>query len=192
MLSVVRFDGGAPPDVQGFFWPEQKALADFEMVSHRDKPFTLADFQDRWTVLFFGYTYCPDICPVTMSVLREAMASYRDSAPPELSDISVAFVSVDGERDNPEHLANYIRFYDENWLAASGNREQVDSLTGQLGIPYEIEPHEPGAINYLVSHPGSLYLVSPDATLAALFHPPLDPATLASELLEIRRFMAES
>lgn len=180
----------APPEVQGFFWPEQKALVPFKMVDHRHDPFTLEDLEGQWTLMFFGYTYCPDICPVTMSVLREAVASYHDRAPESLSDMKVAFVSVDGERDTPDHLAAYIRFYDESWIAASGDRDQVDSLTVQLGVPYEIDEHEPGALNYLVSHPGTLFLVSPDTKLAALLQPPLNAEGLADDLIEIRRFMA--
>lgn len=177
------------PDIQGFFWPEQKALQPFEMVSHNNQPFDLGDLQGRWTILFFGYTFCPDICPVTMSVLRESMAQYREMAPAELADLDVAFISVDGERDTPAQLAGYIRFYDESWMAASGSREQVDSLAGQLGVPYEIDDHEPGDANYLVSHSGTLFLISPDGTLASLFSPPFDPAQLAAQVLEIRRFM---
>ncbi len=66
----------------------------------------------------------------------------------------------------------------------------MDSLTVQLGVPYEIDEHEPGALNYLVSHPGSLFLVSPDTKLAALLQPPLNAEGLADDLIEIRRFMA--
>ena len=182
----------SPPEVQGFFWPEQKALLPFEMVDHRHDPFTREDLEGQWTLMFFGYTFCPDICPVTMSVLREAVGHYHDLAPEPLSDIQVTFVSVDGERDTPDHLATYIRFYDERWVAASGNREQVDSLTVQLGVPYAIGEHEPGAMNYLVSHPGTLFLVSPDAKLAALFQPPINAEGLADDLLNIRRFMDRS
>ena len=184
--------GGQPPDIQGFFWPDQKTLEPFSMQSHRGTPFTLEDLQDNWTLLFFGYTYCPDICPVTMSLLREATGLYKETAPGSLGDLSVAFVSVDGERDTPEHLAGYIRFYDEGWLAASGSRAEVDSLTTQIGIPYEIEAHEPGAMDYLVAHPGSLYLISPDSRLAAIFHPPFDARELSEQLLQIRQFMASS
>ena len=195
-LSLSRFGPGIddqpPPDIQGFFWPEQKALQPFSMRSHRGTPFTLEDLHGNWTLVFFGYTYCPDICPVTMSVLREAAGSYRDNAPASLANLSVAFVSVDGERDTPEHLANYIRFYDDTWLAASGTRDEVDSLTTQIGIPYEIEAHEPGAMDYLVAHPGSIYLVSPAGNLVAIFHPPFDAPELASQLLRIRQFMARS
>ncbi len=194
---VSYWDGSLPgsksnlPSVQGFFWPDQKSLQPFELVSHRNTPFSLADLEGQWTLLFFGYTYCPDICPITMSLMREALTNYQTAAPAPLTDIRVVFISVDGKRDTPEQLANYIRFYNEKWLAASGSRGQVDSLTGQLGVPYSIEEHDPGAMNYLVSHPGTLFLISPDTQLAALFQPPLDPRQLADDLLSVRRFMAQ-
>jgi protein SCO1/2 len=194
-LSVSRFGTGQnerPPDIQGFFWPSQKTLLPFSMQSHRGDSFTLDDLQNRWSLMFFGYTYCPDICPVTMSVLRETLNHYKTAAPEALKELSVTFVSVDGERDTPEQLAAYIRFYDESWLAASGSKAEVDSLTAQIGIPYEIESHEPGEVDYLVAHSGSIYLISPQGNLAAIFHPPFDSGQLADQVLEIRRFMDDA
>ncbi len=182
----------SPPPVQGFFWPEQKALQAFELTDHHNTPFTLEQLQDQWTLIFFGYTFCPDICPITMSLIQEAMVYYQAEAPATLANLQVAFISVDGQRDTPEQLAGYIRFYNDQWVAASGNSDQVDSLTDQLGVPYAIEDHEPGAVNYLVYHTGALFLISPETRLAALLQPPFEARKLASDLLAVRRFMANS
>lgn len=180
-----------PDQVEGLFWPNQKQLTAFEMTDHTGAPYDLDVLENQWNLLFFGYTYCPDICPVTMAMLREADALYRELAPEALQDLKVTFVSVDGERDNIEHLANYIRFYDDRWLAATGDMAAVDSLATQLGVPYQIEPHEPGSKNYLVSHSGTLFLLSPDGKLFATFQPPHSAEEVARRLLTIREF-AES
>ncbi len=175
--------------IEGFFWPEQKQLTEFGLVDHKGNLFDLASLGQHWTLMFFGYTYCPDICPVTMSVLHEVNGLIQQNATPEHKNIQVTFISVDGERDNSDHLASYIRFYDEDFDAASGTRDQVDSLARQLGVPYEIEIHEPGAKNYLVSHSGAIFLISPEGKLISIFQPPYDAAAIAETYQTIRKFL---
>lgn len=177
-----------PNNIQGLLWPGQKQLSEFQLTDHTGNPYSLESLQGQWNLLFFGYTFCPDICPITMSMLREANEIYLQQAPEEFHNLKITFVSVDGERDTPEHLANYIRFYNESWLAVTGDKPAVDSLTGQLGVPYEIEPHEPGARDYLVSHPGTLFLLSPDGKLFALLQQPHEAEEIAQRLLNIRKF----
>ena len=181
-----------PNQIEGLFWPYQKQLNEFTLTDHTGRPFTLQSLAGQWNLVFFGYTYCPDICPVTMSMLREASALYQQQAPEEFNDLRITFVSVDGERDHTEHLANYIRFYDDSWLAASGNKSSVDSLTTQLGVPYEIEPHEPGAKNYLVSHSGTLFLLSPEGKLVSTIQPPHEVDEVVQRLIDIRKFIKQS
>ncbi len=196
-LAVYGFNlpGSVPwnnPPIEGFFWPDQKQLTDFSMVDHQGGEFNLASLNQAWSLVFFGYTYCPDICPVTMSTLREASQQIKQSADPDYQDLKIRFISVDGERDRTDHLANYIQFYDEEFMAASGSPTQVDSLTSQLGVPYEIEAHEPGADNYLVSHSGAVFLISPQAKLAAIFQAPYDATTISDRYQAIRQFLRKN
>jgi len=179
-----------PDSVEGLFWPNQKQLGEFQLTDHQGSPFNLDSLAGQWNLLFFGYTYCPDICPITMSMLREADTLYQQQAPEQFQDFNIAFISVDGERDHTDHLANYIRFYDDNWMAASGDKAEVDSLTTQLGVPYEIEEHAPGDKNYLVSHSGTLFLLSPDGRLFATIQPPHTAEEVAQRLITIREFAA--
>lgn len=179
-----------PNQIDGLFWPAQKQLADFGMTSHTKEDFNLQTFDNGWHLVFFGYTYCPDICPIIMSTLREVHASYQTTADEDLRDLTMTFVSVDGERDNPEHLANYIRFYSDAFIAATGDKSAVDSLTTQLGVPYEIEPHEPGSKDYLVAHTGTLFLIAPGGKLMATLQPPHVAPALVEHLLQIRQFVA--
>lgn len=181
-----------PDQIEGLFWPYQKQLNEFNLTDHTGQPFTLQSLEGQWNLVFFGYTYCPDICPITMSMLREASTLYQQQAPAEFTDLRITFVSVDGERDQTDHLANYIRFYDDSWLAASGNKSSVDSLTTQLGVPYEIEPHEPGAKNYLVSHSGTLFLLSPEGKLVSTLQPPHQVDEVVQRLISIRKFIKQN
>ena len=181
-----------PAQIEGLFWPYQKQLNEFTLTDHTGQPFTLKSLEGQWNLVFFGYTYCPDICPITMSMLREASVLYQQQAPEEFKDLRITFVSVDGERDQTEHLANYIRFYSDSWLAASGDKSSVDSLTTQLGVPYEIEPHEPGSKNYLVSHSGTLFLLSPEGRLVSTIQPPHDVDEVVQRLISIREFVKQN
>ncbi len=181
-----------PSQIEGLFWPNQKQLTEFGLTDHTGQPFNLNSLSGQWNLVFFGYTYCPDICPVTMAMLREASILYQQQAAEEYKDLRVTFISVDGERDHTEHLANYIRFYDESWLAASGNKASVDSLTTQLGVPYEIEPHEPGAKNYLVSHSGTLFVLSPEGKLVSTIQPPHEVNEVVDRLIKIREFFKQN
>lgn len=184
--------GMDPDQIEGLFWPYQKQLTEFELTDHNGRPFNLQSLSRQWNLVFFGYTYCPDICPVTMAMLHEASVQYHQQAPEEFKDFKVIFVSVDGERDQTEHLASYIRFYNESWLAASGDKASVDSLTKQLGVPYEIEPHEPGDKSYLVSHSGTLFLLSPEGKLVSTIQPPHDVSEVVDRLIKIREFFKQN
>ncbi len=178
------------PGIEGFFWPQQKALSDFRLVSSRNTPYELKDISGKWSFVFFGYTHCPDICPITMNTLRLARDQMNSSAEVSLDNVKFLFVSVDGERDTPAHLDNYIGYFGENFQAATGSREQVDSLTNQLGVPYTIDAHNPGDTEYLVGHSGAIFLISPTAHLAAIFHAPHTAEQITRRFMEILRFYA--
>ena len=180
------------PEIENFFWPEQKALTDFQMVGTDGNPFGIENLGSKWNFVFFGYTHCPDICPVTMNLLRQSRDLLKQGNMVDADSVNFLFVSVDGERDTPEHLSRYIKYYGDNFMAATGGTDQVDSLTGQLGVPYAIDEHEPGDKNYLVAHSGSIYLISPQNTLASIYHPPHDSENLVSRFIEILKFYTDA
>ncbi len=180
------------PEIDNFFWPDQKALSEFQMVSTDGSPFGIENLDAKWNFVFFGYTHCPDICPITMNLLRESRDLLQKENSVDTDSINFLFVSVDGERDTPEHLDRYIQYYGDSFIAATGNKDQVDSLTRQLGVPYSIDEHEPGDRNYLVAHSGSIFLISPDSTLASIYHPPHDSENLVLRFLEILEFYSEA
>jgi protein SCO1/2 len=176
------------PQIDGFFWPNQKQLGDFELVGTQDQKFNLDKLKGSWSFVFFGYTHCPDICPITMNTLRQVRDSLANGSESASSSPQFVFVSVDGERDTPEVMNSYVSYFGEGFIGASGNKTQVDTLTGQLGVPYSIDEHQPGDKNYLVGHSGSVFLISPDANLAAILHAPQDAADVADRFSQILKF----
>ncbi len=177
--------------IEGFFWPDQKALSDFELVNQDNKPFQRTHFTDRWSFLFFGYTHCPDICPVTMNTLRQVRDIIGSNAIIDSDLVNFVFVSVDGERDTPELIKKYVEFFGEKFFGATGNKKQIDSLTTQLGIPYSVDEHQPGDLNYLVGHSGAVLLISPEEKLSSIFHSPFTADQIASRFTQIYTFMVD-
>jgi protein SCO1/2 len=188
--APLKYTTSKPPDIEGFFWPEQKALADFELVGHDSKPFRRSDLAEKWNFLFFGYTHCPDICPVTMNILRQVRDIVSTSKKIDPALVNFIFISVDGERDTPVKVKEYVNYFGQNFAGATGNKAQVDSLTTQLGIPYSIDEHQPGDTTYLVGHSGAILLISPQQTLSSIFQMPFTADQIASRFTQIYTFMA--
>ena len=176
------------PEIENFFWPEQKALSSFQLTGSNNSPYGINEIHDKWSFVFFGYTHCPDICPITMNTLRQAREQMATESIVNLDQVNFLFVSVDGERDTPAHLDSYISFFGQNFTAATGTPDQVDSLTRQLGVPYSIDEHEPGDSDYLVGHSAAIFLISPSAKLASIYHAPHNAKQITRRFTDILRF----
>jgi len=161
--------------------PEPRVIADFELVDQDDAPFSLERLRGQWSLLFFGFTHCPDICPSTLYDLQrvnQALSTGGESQAP----YQVVFVSVDPERDSPERLKEYTAYFDPDFIAASGDPEQIAALTRQIGVAWRIEPHQPGATNYTVDHSASVMLTDPQGRLHGVFPAPHDAEKIIHDL----------
>lgn len=174
------------PDIKGFLWPNQKTISGFSMIDHNGQQVTEEQLAGNWSFVFFGYTHCPDICPITMNTMRQTRDLLHDH--PHGKRVQYVFTSVDGERDTPQHLNGYIRFFGENFLGLTGNKSQIDAFTSQIGVPYTIDDHEPGE-SYLVGHSGAIFLISPENKLAAVLQPPHEAKDLAKRFEQILAFL---
>ena len=162
--------------------PEPRAIGDFQLLDHNGRPFTREHLKGRWSLLFFGFTNCPDVCPSALydlNLVSEQMPPRRDHAEPRHR---VVFVSVDPERDTPEVLARYVAHFNPDFTGVSGSQEQLTALSAQLGIAYQVEEHEPGAERYGVVHSSSVVLTDPAGRLRGAFTAPLDAAAMARDL----------
>lgn len=173
-----------PPGLQGIFRPEPKALQAFELIDQHRQTFSLERLRDKWSFVFFGYTYCPDICPTTLATLT-AVVKQLKSDPQGLANIQVVFVSVDPQRDTPELIDDYLKYFNETFQGLTGMPQEIDALVRQFGAAYAREPEtRPGG--YLVSHTSSIFLVDPHARLLAAFPPPHYPNTIVDQFRQIR------
>ena len=177
-------DKTVPPELQGVLRPEPRPLRTFELSDQYRQAFNLERLKGEWSFVFFGYTYCPDICPTTLSVLTGVVKQLQTD-PQGLTNIQVVFVSVDPQRDTPDILEAYLKYFNEAFQGVTGAQQDIDSLTRQFGAGYMIEPEtRPG--EYLVSHTSSIFLVDPYGQLIAAFPPPHDANTIVEQFRQIR------
>jgi len=152
---------------------------DFTLVDHDGRPFRSTSLRGKPALLFFGYTHCPDACPMTMSNLARA---YR-KAGPAARDIPTLFVSVD-PRDTPALLKNYLAYFGAiPAKGLTGSKAQIDAVVRQLGARYEIRDSG-SAAGPLVDHSLSVYLLGSDGRVKKKYLPNAHPDSIASDMLQ--------
>jgi protein SCO1/2 len=173
-----------PPALQGILRPEPKMLQVFELIDQHEQSFSPERLRGKWSFVFFGYTYCPDICPTTLATLTAVVKQLKND-PRGLANIQVVFVSVDPQRDTPDLIEVYLKYFNEAFLGVTGVPQEIDALIHQFGAAYVREPEtKPG--EYLVSHSSSIFLVDPHTRLLAAFSPPHYPNTIVDQFRQIR------
>lgn len=170
--------------------PKPQLIEPFELTRHDTHAFNLDSFQGQWTMLFFGYTHCPDICPMALSILRGIKLGMDEQYPQQTQNTQFMFVSVDGKRDTPEQLGQYVTFFHPEFVGSTGNETQVNTLTRQLNIVYMLMPEQDDG-NYIVNHSSSILLVSPDAQLVGRFSTPHDIADIIQRYIQMRQIIEE-
>lgn len=172
---------GGPATASAIVYPQPRVLDDFLLERSDGRPLTLADWRGHWTLVFIGFTHCPDVCPQTLSLFRELEAGWPADAAPLPA---MHFVSVDPERDHAAVLGDYARYFSPTIVAATGSHERLQPFTRQLGMIYMTTPLETG--DYTVDHSAHLAVVDPQARLVALFRPPLDARAIIADLAVLR------
>lgn len=177
-LGMARFGAAPPPATQAaLLYPAPRAVPDFHLTRADGSPLTLADWRGRWTLAFFGFTHCPDVCPTTLGTLKQVWARLD----PALRDrVRVDFVSVDPQRDTPEQLGKYVAYFSPDFVAATGSDEALTALTRSLGLLYARVPGEAG--DYSVDHSAQVVIIDPQGRLVGMFRPPLDAAKITADL----------
>jgi protein SCO1/2 len=169
----------APPSLKnGTILTPARTLPEFNLQDTQGHAVSRASLANHWSVLFFGYTSCPDVCPTTLAMLKQTYASLADI--PASSQPQFIFVSVDSKRDTAEKLQNYLQYFNPAFVGWTGTQEQLDVLTKSIGVPVIIQSLPDGG--YTVDHSASLFVISPQQQLYAVISPPYQPAMLASDL----------
>lgn len=184
VVSSVLFDRSQELRAARAF-PEPRSMPDFELHDASGEALTQRDLEGQWSLMFFGFTNCPDICPDTLAVL-DAAINDLDTMGAE-SKPQVVFVSVDPDRDDGESLGDYVRWFDEAFIGATGSEAALKSLTGDLGIYYALDEPDPDTGFYTVDHSASVMIIDPQGRLYGRFAPPFDRQDIAADLFALAR-----
>ncbi|SDU37225.1 protein SCO1/2 [Halopseudomonas salegens] len=157
-----------------FLFEQPRSIPEVSLRSAAATAWGRDDLVGQWDLLFFGYTFCPDICPTTMAELRQLVSALPEERREQLQ---VTMVSVDPNRDTPEQMSSYLSFFDAGFKGATGDPEELARLAQALSVAY-IEP-DTSEENYLVDHSGQVILVDPQGQYAGFIRPPLKPQELA-------------
>ncbi len=145
----------------------------FSLIDQTGKPVTQASWPGRWLLIYFGYTYCPDVCPTEL----QTMASALDALGPLAARVVPIFITIDPERDTPETMAGYVKLFDDRLIGLTGTPQQIAAVARAYRVYYaKVTPKD--STTYLMNHSAFIYLMGPDGTLRMLF----DPATSARDI----------
>ncbi len=190
--SPVRVDAGgselfAPPGTVPIGGP-------FSLVDHNGRTVTDEDFAGKYLLVFFGFTNCPDVCPTTLGDISVAL----DMLGPDADALQPLFISLDPERDTPDQMAEYVAAFDSRIIGLTGSAEQIAAVAGEYRIFYEktntndyfetdptrLTRTEPEGDEYLISHQGQTYLMSPDNDYLTHFSFGFSPEEMVSTVRE--------
>jgi protein SCO1/2 len=158
-----------------------REVPDFSLIDQHGKVFGSANLHGRWSLLFFGYTNCPDFCPTTLTTLAAMQKSLRASGA-ELPQ--VIFVSVDAKRDTPAQMAKYVPYFDPEFIGLTARDQPgIEAVAKKLGVAVIIQPANDG--NYTVDHSGAIFVINPSGRLTAILTGPFSSAALQSDFQRI-------
>lgn len=173
----------------GLLWPNPKEFPDVTLYDHKADDFGRAQFEGHWSLVFFGFTHCPDICPNTMATLERLQRRLVEQGIDE-KRLQIVFISVDPQRDDPQRLSNYVTYFDKDFIGASGNKESIDQLTRSMGAVYHIGGAD-AQDNYQVDHSASIFLFSPRARLVSIFTTPHEVEPMSERFMAIHEFIQQ-
>ena len=183
LFAGSRWMNPSPPPqlAAAVMYPSAQPVTPFELGRTDGLTMTEADLRGHWTIAFFGFTHCPDICPTTLAAFKQVWSQLASQG--KTDQVRFLFVSVDPERDSPEQLSRYVGFFSKDFLAATGTDDQLTRLTRSLGLVYARVPDESGG--YSVDHSASAVIIDPQGRRAGLFRPPFQPGPISADILAL-------
>lgn len=170
----------AHPLTSGTALPQTHKLTPFQLVDMHGKAFTEQSLKQKWSFVFFGYSTCPNICPLALSTMQQISQRVKG-----IYSVQFVFISIDPNRDTPENLLAYFnqpKYKDTAFIGVTGEKERILALVKAIGAHVGEENKE--ATEH-IEHSGALFLINPEGQLAAIFTNQAHPAAIVSDLKEI-------
>ena len=154
---VIKSQPASSP-IEGFFWPDQMQLRQFDLIGHDNQKFDVRRFSNHWSFVFFGYTHCPDICPITMSVLGHAEELLVAAGEEPFQGI---LVTVDPERDTASALTDYVQAFSGDFVGVTGAASEIYTFAKSFHAGFSKALVADSALGYLMDHSGRIAVVDP-------------------------------
>ncbi len=178
-------------DMGVYVLPTPRDIGAFELTDHHGNSFTNADLEGQWNFVFFGFTYCPDICPVTMSVLSQVEHRLRQIGDDALlSGFQGLLITVDPERDDLATLGTYVEAFSDNFLGVRGELPELAEVARQLNVAFARVPNpdaQPDDDSYLVDHSGNIVIINPRGHYHGFIRMPHDVETVELAYRSLQR-----
>jgi protein SCO1/2 len=171
--------------IQGIILSEEKNIEDFNLIDNKNHTFMLENLKNKWSIMFFGYTHCPDVCPTTLSTLQQLskMFTRENLAPPQ-----IILVTVDPQRDTPEILDEYVSYFNKDFVGVTGEVSEIQKLASEMGIYFKKAAGASGDIDaddYAMDHTTSFIIINPEGKIAAYLKQPHEAARILEDLRTI-------
>ncbi|MDP9143071.1 MAG: SCO family protein [Pseudomonadota bacterium] len=180
VLAALYFSGGNGGNTSissGTLLQQPRALPTFALTDEKGQAFTPASLLNHWTLMFPGFTYCPDVCPTTLGLLKTVQARLGDQG----ARLQVVLFSIDPQRDTPEVLQRYVSFFSPDFKGVTTPEPGLQQLAAALGVAYIKVPGDVEG-NYTMDHSSALILINPQGQLAGYFTPPFQVDALVKDL----------
>ncbi len=161
-----------------------RAFPDFVLTDQHGENFTNQDLKENWNFIFFGFTHCPDVCPLTLSTIDKTIDNLVSNR--NISTRGV-FISVDPQRDTPEKLNGYVNHFNQEIVGLTGSNEQLKALTQSIGVVYT-SPNKNTKQDYTIDHSAQIFLVAPNGNLVAVFSTPHEFNTISEDFVILQSY----
>ena len=183
--GLAVFGDRSPPPVQTRavqLFPQPRAVPAFSLQRGDGSALTTDTLRGHWTLVFLGFTHCPDVCPTTLAQLSTAQKQWQ--ALPEASRPRLLFVSVDPERDTPRQVETYAHGFNPDTLAATADLKALEAFTHSLSMVFMRGEPAPGAPanTYSIDHSAAIVVLDPEVRMAGTITPPFDPQAIAADM----------
>ncbi len=177
-FSVAHRTASSVPQLTSGTWlPQPRPIEDFTLTDEAGQPLTLQGLQGHPTLVFFGFTHCPDVCPTTLAKLAQTVKAAA------IPNLSVLLVTVDPARDKPEQLNQYVHAFDPKFKGATGTPAEIERFSREFGVA--VARVDLGGGEYTMDHSAVVFLLDSQGRRVALFTPPFEIPTLAADLRSV-------
>ena len=176
------------PRIQGAIYPSEKLIDPFKLVNHLGNEFNNESLAGHWSIIFVGYTHCPDICPTTLSLMSEV---HRELSLQKMEPPHVIFLTIDPERDTPKIMKNYIDFFNAEFTGLTGELKDIEKFAKNLNAVYRKAPGLDGEItkdDYLMDHSSALMLINPQGNLQSILTAPHTLGKVIDSIIKSRAY----